>query len=82
MHLATYQEVYPTRAQSVALSYMNFIGSLPGMVTPFVSGYLVDVQLVWLQLYPAVCTWAVVYAVQLIAAILLCQETRDIELLE
>ena len=71
-------EVYPTRARSVALAYMNFISSLPGLVTPFVSGYLVDVQLVWL--YPAV--WAVVYAVQLIAAILLRQETRDIELLE
>ena len=71
--MCTYiSEVYPTKARSVALSYMNFIGRL---AMPFVSSYLVDVQL-----YPAV--WAVVYAVQLFAAILLCQETRDIELLE
>lgn len=77
--LYTYSsEVYPTRARSVALAYMNFIGSLPGLVTPFVSGYLVDVKVMWL--YPVV--WAVVYAVQLVAAVLLRQETRDVELLE
>ena len=71
-------EVYPTRSRSVALAYMNFIGSLPGLVTPFVSGYLVDVKVVWL--YPVV--WAVVYAVQLAVAVLLRHETRDVELLE
>jgi len=45
--LFTYiSEVYPTKARSVALAYMKFIGCLPGLVTPFISGYLVDFQLV------------------------------------
>lgn len=77
--LYTYaSEVYPTRARSIALAYMNFVASLPGLVTPFISGYLVDVSVVWL--YPVV--WAGVYIVQLCAAMLLRYETREVELLE
>lgn len=77
--LYTYvSEVYPTRIRSLGLAYMNFVASLPGLVTPFISGYLIDIRVAWL--YPVV--WAAVYGIQLCATLLLRHETREVELLE
>ncbi len=71
-------ESYPTEMRSIALGYFTNITAVFAIAVPFLSGYAADVSVTWL--YPTV--WAGMFLVQLIAALFLKHETRQVNLID
>ena len=71
-------ESYPTEIRAQALNFFNTLSACFTLGLPYLGGYLVEQGIPWL--FPSMA--AALFAIQLVAALLLNHETRGVRLLD